>query len=199
MITLPIERLKHPDPRAAAVLARAFWDDPLTQHIAPSQAQRRRLVSLFDITLRYGVLFGELYTTPDVRGVAIWIPPGNFAITLGRSLRVGLWRLPLAVGLPPLLRLMRALLAMEHLHARDVAPQHWYLFYLAVDPSHQGQGLGAALIQPVLERAAQAGLPCYLETTNPRNLSFYLRCGFEVVSDVVLPGGVPCKTMRRDP
>jgi len=199
MITLPIERLQHPDPRAVAVLGRAFWDDPLTQHIAPTEGQRRRLVNLFDITLCYGVLFGEVYTTPDVRGVAIWIPPRNFQISLGRSLRVGLWRLPLVVGLAPFVRLMRAMILMDRLHARDVAPDHWYLFYLAVDPPHQSQGLGAALLQPVLERAARAGQPCYLETTNPRNVSFYQRCGFEVISDVALPGGVPCKTMRRDP
>lgn len=199
MITNTVQRLSHPDPRAIGVLARAFWDDPLTQYITPDVSQRRRLVNLFDIALRYGILFGEVYSTPDVRGVAIWIPPRNFSITIGRSLRVGLWRLPIAVGLPPLVRLMRALIEMECFHVRNVSPDHWYLFYLAVDPPYQKHGLGAALIQPVLERAAQEGVPCYLETANPRNVSFYQRCGFKIINDIQLRGGVPCKTMLRDP
>ncbi|HEU4321939.1 MAG TPA: GNAT family N-acetyltransferase [Roseiflexaceae bacterium] len=199
MITNSVQRLLHADPRAVGVLARAFWDDPLAQYITPRVPQRRRLVSLFDIVLRYGLLFGEVYCTPGIRGIAIGIPPRNFRINIGRILHVGLWRLPLSVGLPPLVRLMRSLIEMEHLHTRNVGPDHWYLFYLAVDPPYQKRGLGAALIQPILDRAAQEGLACYLETTNPRNVPFYQRCGFKIIDDIQLQGGVPCKTMRRDP
>ncbi len=59
---------------------------------------------------------------------------------------------------------------------------------------------GVALIRQVLARADAEGLPCYLESANPRNLPFYKRHGFEVVVEGELPGeGPPLWTMKREP
>ena len=44
---------------------------------------------------------------------------------------------------------------------------HWYLPLIGVDPARQGQGLGAALMRPVLAKCDAAGLPAYLESTSP--------------------------------
>src|SRR5260221_95631 len=52
-----------------------------------------------------------------------------------------------------------------------------------VDPPYQGQSIGGMLIQPVLARADAEGLPCYLETENPRNVPFYQKHGFKVMSE----------------
>lgn len=38
-------------------------------------------------------------------------------------------------------------------------------------------------MQPVLAKADAAGQPCYLETQNESNLSFYSKFGFEAVND----------------
>ena len=70
---------------------------------------------------------------------------------------------------------------------------------LGVEPDRQGQGIGSALIQPVLGRADAEGLPCYLETTKERNVTFYRRHGFDVVAEGDLPDlGPPFWTMRRE-
>jgi hypothetical protein len=58
---------------------------------------------------------------------------------------------------------------------------------VGVEPSEQGRGIGGALMQPILTRAGVEGLPCYLETQNERNLPFYERHGFEVISDGEVP------------
>jgi ribosomal protein S18 acetylase RimI-like enzyme len=50
-----------------------------------------------------------------------------------------------------------------------------YLRLLGVEPSDQGRGFGAALLQHGL----------YLETFAERNVPFYLRHGFELVVDEV--------------
>ena len=47
-------------------------------------------------------------------------------------------------------------------------------------------------MRPILARAGAEGLPCYLETQNERNVPFYERHGFEVVSD----GEVPKRGLR---
>ena len=54
----------------------------------------------------------------------------------------------------------------EHVPAEPL----WYLDQLGVDPSRQGEGLGRALVRFGLDRAAEAGLPAFLETARERNL-----------------------------
>jgi GNAT superfamily N-acetyltransferase len=69
-----------------------------------------------------------------------------------------------------------------------------------VEPARQRQGVGSALLAPVLERADLERLPCYLETLEAPNVLFYKQLGFAVViSDVEPRSGLRFWTMRRDP
>ena len=70
---------------------------------------------------------------------------------------------------------------------------------LAVSPSHQGKGLGPRLIAPVLDRADAARLPCWLESTNPKNHTFYRRCGFEIADQHAVDGGPTITFFARRP
>jgi len=68
----------------------------------------------------------------------------------------------------------------------DYHPQEpcWYLPLIAADPAHTGQGLGAALMRHALAKVDADGLPAYLESSNPRNISLYQRYGFEVMGEI---------------
>ena len=55
---------------------------------------------------------------------------------------------------------------------------HWYLNVVSTMPANQGQGLGTAVLQPVLARCDADGTRAYLESTNPRNHTLYHRHGF---------------------
>jgi ribosomal protein S18 acetylase RimI-like enzyme len=70
---------------------------------------------------------------------------------------------------------------MAKLHPKE---PHWYLPLIGVDPAHQGRGHGDALLQYALQRFDREGLPAYLESTNPRNISLYRRHGFEEVGTI---------------
>lgn len=72
-------------------------------------------------------------------------------------------------------------------HHRDVPPAHWYVFVVGVSPEAQGTGAGRALLEPVMSRARAEGLPCYLETAQPKNVGFYQHLGFRVLVEVVEP------------
>jgi ribosomal protein S18 acetylase RimI-like enzyme len=61
---------------------------------------------------------------------------------------------------------------------------HWYLAALGVDIRMQGKGLGSILMKHALARVDQEHLPAYLESSNPRNISFYERHGFEVIGRI---------------
>jgi ribosomal protein S18 acetylase RimI-like enzyme len=112
----------------------------------------------------------------------------------------GLAPVPWKFGLAAFRRLMRSQAHYERLHKRDVPPRHWYLPTLGVDPPRQGQGIGGALLQPVLARADAEGLWCYLETEKEKNVPFYRKHGFEVAAEGDLAGDGPhFWTMRRKP
>ena len=86
--------------------------------------------------------------------------------------------------------------AMEANHPDE---PHWYLNVVSTLPSRQSQGLGAAVLRPVLERADADGVPCYLESTNPRNRTLYYRNGFLDRGEIPLDGGPSMLAMWREP
>jgi ribosomal protein S18 acetylase RimI-like enzyme len=77
---------------------------------------------------------------------------------------------------------------------------HMYLFTIGTRKAARGKGLGKTLISPVLEAADKAGLPCYLENSNPANTGFYRSRGFERMK-LFEPGpGAPVlEAMWREP
>lgn len=87
--------------------------------------------------------------------------------------------------------------AMQREHPK--AP-HLYLFTIGTRKAARGKGLGKTLISPMLAAGDRAGLPCYLENSNPANTGFYRAHGFERVK-LFEPGpGAPVlEAMWREP
>lgn len=82
-------------------------------------------------------------------------------------------------------------------HLLDVP--HWTLQYIGVRPSRQSGGLGAAATATILATCDADGLPCTLISTNPRNLAFYERLGFEIAAEILTPdAAATLRPMHRD-
>jgi ribosomal protein S18 acetylase RimI-like enzyme len=175
-------------PELAAVLARAFVQDPFFSWLAGEASERsQRMRDGWTGILRFASAgLSETWTNDDRSGVAIWIPPGRAASSLIESIRLT----PALARMTTWRRLRLASAAIETLeeHRHRHAPQpHYYLSALGVEPERQGEGIGSALIAPVLAAADAAGAPAYLETATGRNVLLYERHGFEVVEELILP------------
>ena len=191
-----VRRLAPADQQPVArMLARAFDDDPLAVYIFPAQRVRAQgLYSFFAVQLRHMFLAaGQSYVSEDLASAALWVPPGRGPIGPAAALRL----LPLVrhTGL----RTVRTLRLLAAVDARHPRVPHWYLGVLGTDPPRQGQGLGSAVVGPVLERCDAEGLPAYLESSKERNVPFYRRHGFEVTEELRLPGAPPLWLMWREP
>jgi ribosomal protein S18 acetylase RimI-like enzyme len=190
---------------AGAMLARAFRDDPLTRLLAPDPGRRDEVSRwFFEANARYGMLYGDVWAVVGadggVRGSAIWWGPEYVEPDDERGALSGLADGPIVVGPAGWTRLRELSSFMSVLHRRVAPDRHWYLSVLGVEPGFQGQGIGGAALRPVLERLDAEGLPAYLETALPRNLSFYRRHGFEVGAEAVVPpSGMAVWAMRRNP
>lgn len=175
-------------PAMAAVLARAFARDPFFSWLtgdAPERNLRMRM-GWAGILRRASAGLRETWTTADLAGVAIWLPPGRSASSFLDALRM----VPALARLTGWRRLREVAAATELLEKRrrtHVPAPHWYLSALGVDPERQRQGIGSALLSLVLERADADGTPTYLEAATARNVLLYERHGFEVVEELILP------------
>ena len=119
----------------AASLSRAFHDDPLQTYILPNADDRvARSPALFAPILRYGLLYGEVFTTPDASGAAVILPPNGWEITPERAAAAGFDDWPATLGRVATERFMSTLAALEPFHHRDVPHAHWYVLLLGVAP-----------------------------------------------------------------
>lgn len=177
-------------PAAGELLARSLFEDDLARHMYPDDDERQAYIPWhFSAVVRYGVLFGRVLTTAgEPRGVAVWLPPGESAMTENRIVAAGVDASPAVLGEEAFGRFMSVMEHIEPFHEEDVPERHWYLALLGVDPDHAGKGIGSALLEPVLAEADKGGLPCYLETGEERNLAFYEKHGFEVLRHGTAPG-----------
>jgi GNAT superfamily N-acetyltransferase len=175
---------------AAQALARAFWDDPLTNYWWPGDNHRR---TMLPILMRGGIQLAgpheECFTAEESPvGGALFLPPGRSKLPMTSVFRVmapNIWRWRPA----ELFRFISTLDEFEKKHDAQLEAPHWYLMLLGVDPPRQGQGLGGTLMSDVLKRADIAGQDVYLETQKARNVPFYRKHGFEVVENFRCHGG----------
>ncbi len=185
---------------AAQVLGRAFDNDPAMNYLfADRDGVSRRALRFFEAAIRIGMAQGEAQALPGTEGVAVWLSPDNTKVGLGAQFRSGMLTATMGLGVRSLLRMGYLYRYVEPLEEESVTGPHWTLMFIGVDPQFQGNGLGNTLINPVLKRADAEGLPCYLDSGNPRNLSFYHRQGFEVADEVELPDGPKIWAMVRQP
>lgn len=186
--------------RAVITLERAFVSDPMFTWIFPDLRQRPRSLRLMNrVPLQYGIRYGHVTESNDGMAVAIGMPPSR-TITAGGMIRCGMLSMPFSVGFRSFAKFAGANDVMGKFHKQYVPEPHWYLLIVGVDPDVQGHGLGSALVKEGLARADEAGCPCYLDTSEERNLAFYERLGFVVVGTAPLGhGGPPGWAMRREP
>ena len=184
-------------PAVGRALAAAFDGDPVWSYLASAKADwTPRAAAWFEAEARSQLRgHGEVLVDDQVRGAAVWSPPGHWKGTLTEAL--GLAVPSARLFRSNLRRAMANLTLMERKHPKE--PEHWYLAILGTDPAHQGAGVGSALIRAVTDRCDEQGLGAYLESSKEQNVPYYARHGFEVRERITSGDGPPMWLMWRDP
>jgi len=174
---------------AAEMLSRAFRDYPLLQYCFPDELERGKVAPyFFQFILYYGIRYGETYaTSPNLEGVALWIPSGNYPVTFWKLIR----SVPLSVifgfGRYGGGRMRHIGEHIDAVHQRLAPFKHWFLQTIGVDPQFQGKGYAGKVLRPMFFRIDEEGLPCYLETLDEQNVQLYEHFGFKVVEKATIP------------
>ena len=190
----------------AALMGRAFQDDPLFVQACPDPSERARwLPWLFLWSTWKGLLFGQILGTEEpLAGAMALIGPGVGEFTAEDLARFGYGRGREMVGAEVWDRAVAVVnAAFEPLDAalhHAVSVPHWYLDVIAVEPTLQGRGIGSRLLQAAGARADADGMPIVLLTYQPKSLPLYQRHGYAVVCEGAVAGSeVRGWGMRRDP
>jgi GNAT superfamily N-acetyltransferase len=180
----------------AGVLSRAFFDDPAFRWWIPDDERRRRtLPGFFEFDTNVQLGYDEVYVDGDRAGVALWVPPSDDPPDEAEAEELGR-RIAEMVSVDEAGRVFELLALFEEHHPHE---PHYYLDFMGVEPARQGQGIGSALMAPVLERCDRQRIAAYTEATSPRNRRLYERNGFVTVGEIAPASGPPLWPMRRDP
>jgi ribosomal protein S18 acetylase RimI-like enzyme len=182
----------------ARIGAAGFYDDPVMSWLFQDGARRHeQLGFLFGGLARDMLPTGGTVHLADAASVALWRAPdyvhGRMASDRVQD-AIEDSPSPFAADELERLGVLGAAMAASHPHE-----PHWYLNVASTLPSQQGLGLGAAVLAPVLQICDEEGVRAYLESTNPRNLTFYRRQGFVDAGEIELEGGPRMTAMWREP
>lgn len=180
------------------VITLAFNRDPVWGWVFPDDEQRAEQHRAFWRPFVEGALPHEwVWMTSDGSAVALWLPPGCPEVPPEAEPGI-------EAMLIELLGTAQAAVVTETFdrfaEAHPPGPPHYYLSLLGTHPAHRGRGVGMALIAANLAALDAAGMPVYLESTNPGNDERYRRAGFEQIGEFDLPmDGPTVATMWREP
>ncbi|MGH8877987.1 MAG: GNAT family N-acetyltransferase [Stackebrandtia sp.] len=172
-------------PRALDTFTAAFADYPWTRHTVAAYDHAGRIRRFQELFLvRIGLEHGRVWVGDGGDAAAIWTTPSFDAVAVFGELG------------PELAEIAGDRAEAAAAAERAMAPHRpkrpaWFLGSVGVHPDRQGRGLGAAVIRPGLEAAAEAGVPAFLETSTYDNVGFYRHLGFEVAAEVTIPDGGP--------
>ncbi|HLU35595.1 MAG TPA: GNAT family N-acetyltransferase [Thermomicrobiales bacterium] len=173
-------------PRLASTLTDAFEHYAFTRHTIAADNHRSRLQRFNELFLgEIGIPHGKVWMANGGEAAAIWTTPESTGIFEAFT------------RLEPEFAWLAGDRAHCHASAEATMQRYrpsepvWFLGSVGVHPAHQGKGLGRAVIQPGLDAAKKAGVPAFLETSDPGNVRFYERLGFDITAEYDLPDGGP--------
>lgn len=174
---------------AIEVLVRAFRNYPLFRHYFPNEANREKILHYFlSVVVFSGIHYGEVHaTSPNLEGIAVWIPSNNYPVTFWNLLRsVPLLKI-FGIGRHGGTKLRHFNDYIDSVHQRVAPFKHWFLQAIGIAPRFQGEGFASMLLRPMLSKIDKEYLPCYLETIDEKNISMYEHYGFKIIDISNIP------------
>ncbi len=177
--------------KAIATIVSAFTDDPVERWLFPETEQYLTYFPRFVSAFGGEAFQGQtVWMLGEFSAVAFWLAPGSepngeaIVEVLSESVSPEKHHDTFAV-----------LEQMDQCHPKY---PHWYLPWLGVNRTMQGWGLGCDLLEHCLAIVDDSHLPAFLETPNPRTVSFYERQGFQIIAVAQAGACPPITLMLRD-
>lgn len=176
------------------ILTEAFSSDPVMNWVLRKPAGIR---AVFRTMIRHVYLPRGVAYRVGEEGATLWLPhDADKSVPSLASL--GLMARAVLAGGPGVAGRASATEAVMAKH--KPREPHLYLFSIGVRDRSRGQGLGGALLDPILAECDAKGQAVYLENSNPPNHAFYASRGFQTREIFyAAEGAPPLEAMWRVP
>jgi len=168
--------------KAAQVLGESFIDYPIFSFILPERTYREKKIKfLFTFLINLGLLSGEVLASSNkMEGISIWIDSSSKKISAIKIFWYCLIPLFLRVNPMSAFRLIKIGLLREKIRKDILKGPYFLLDIIGVSPMHQNQGHARRIIESKLEEYDDQPKPCYLETSDKENITFYEKYNFRL-------------------
>jgi len=161
------------------ILFESFKDNQSVTFVVKQDSRKdKRLKLLMEYSYFVGKNFGEVYLSIDQNVCAITIDPSKRKTTF----KTVIWDLKLIFGCIGLFNVKKVLKREAIIKQNHPKEPFIHLWYIGVNPSHQGKGAGTKIMQEIIDNARDK--PICLETSTVRNYSFYERLGFKCIAEL---------------
>ena len=174
--------------RVGEMVGGTFADDTAVKYLLGDVSEKTR--SRYCQTT-YRSMFGEaimISTDSEIDNLIVLCPPGYRGIPTMRFMHNGGLITACRVGLGAIKRSIafeKNAVAVRNRYSDD---KTWYLMTFAVRAGKTHQGLGSAILRPILEWMDKNHYSVYLETDKAVNVEMYEHFGFQVVDICMVPG-----------
>ena len=158
------------------ILCQAFIDvlipNSINFVIKNSGNRYRRLKSLMEFQFDKSMLYGTVFLNDDEKGCILYLDKKGFTV---RNFWLEIKLLFNCIGVENLFKVLQREKLLKTFHPKE---KFVHLWLMAVIPDEQGKGIGTKLLKESLE--AYNDQLIYVETTTPKNRSFYKQNEFEI-------------------
>jgi GNAT superfamily N-acetyltransferase len=163
------------------ILSNAFDDNKSVNFVVKNDGQRkRRIRALMEYAFDRCHNFGEVWLSVDLKACALVL----FPVDQPFSFRALFWDLNLLFRATGVSRTAKILNREKHIKINHPGNPFCHLWFIGVYPSEQSKGYGTVMLENIIKRFEQRGLPIYLETSVERNIPWYERSGFTIYNTI---------------
>lgn len=163
------------------ILTQSFDENKSVNYIVRQDSKRRnRIRALMQYSFDECMDFGRVVLSDDSFACALLLDPAKKHATFASVTR-DLQLILRCTGLSNLNNVLRRESKVKSLQPKS---PFYYLWFLGVVPAEQGKGIGRKLLSEVLSDLSSSTSLICLETSNKRNLPFYMEMGFEIYTQL---------------
>ncbi len=163
------------------ILTRSFVDNKSVNYIIKQDKKReQRIKGLMEYSFDVCNLFGDVFISDDRKACVLMVKPDRKKVTM-KSILLDLKMAHLVTGLSNIKKAISREAAIKKIHP---AVPLYYLWFIGVEPSQQGLGIGSKLLDEIIDKSLSENRTICLETSTLKNIPWYEKHGFKIYREL---------------
>ncbi|HNU47181.1 MAG TPA: GNAT family N-acetyltransferase [Bacteroidia bacterium] len=163
------------------ILVQSFDDNKSVNYTIKQDTRRRqRIRKLMEYSFEICSMFGNVFISDDNKGCALVVMPDKKRTTF-KSIWLDVRLVFGAIGIVSARKAMSRETAIKKIHPNDAL---YYLWFIGVQPSEQGKGIGSRLLTEVIQEGKSKRRTVCLETSTLKNIRWYEKHGFKTYREL---------------